>query len=139
MRDTHLAPLSLKQHTFKLTILLAHSLACLLGAQLYQSFFANITAVKALSRPQFRILQASIWPMYFKLQTVLCTALAVTRPYDLGKSSSLGGVMPSKEPETGNRWTVVVPLVVMVIMAASNMLVLVPVTHRYVGKVHMSK
>ena len=84
--------------------------------------------------------------MYFKLQTVLCTVLAVTRPYDLGKSASVFRVQSnslgtplSHESEKDERWTTVVPLTAMVILAASNMLALVPITHRVIGKVHMSK
>ena len=45
-----------------------------------KSFLSNITASKALTRSQSRDLQATIWPMYFKMQITISALLALTYP-----------------------------------------------------------
>ena len=84
--------------------------------------------------------------MYFKLQTALCVLLALTNTPKVHGSvmedNILPGWLPSLQSEStkqGDRQTEMLKLTGMVTLAATNMLVLVPTTHKYVGKVHMSK
>ncbi|CAF9927165.1 MAG: hypothetical protein ALECFALPRED_003638 [Alectoria fallacina] len=112
-------------------------LAFLLGAQIYQSFFANITASNAITRAQFGILQAAIWPMYFKLQMVVSVLLALTYPGHgeatlFRGSTSLQGVF-----DEGNCLTVMLPLMMMIVSSATNAFVLVPTTIRIMWKMHV--
>ncbi|PGH15991.1 hypothetical protein AJ80_05367 [Polytolypa hystricis UAMH7299] len=67
------------------------SYGTLLGAQVYQTFAAGIIAFRALPRPQFSTLQASIFPVYFSLQAGLPVVLALTYPGE----KTIAGVGPS--------------------------------------------
>lgn len=59
------------------------SYGTLLGVSLYQSFYAGITAYKALPYEMFSKLQQKIFPGYFTIQTVLSAALLATSPFKL--------------------------------------------------------
>lgn len=78
--------------------------------------------------------------MYFKLQTALSVLLALTRPSDLSRGGK-GGLflLQGNSGTRDDRWTVTMPLVGMIVLAATNMLILVPTTHKYVLKVHLGK
>ena len=73
--------LALRDNSIRVLTRVSPSLSFLLGAQIYQTAFANITSYRALPRAQFRLLQASIWPMYFRLQTILTLLVAMTSPH----------------------------------------------------------
>lgn len=96
-----------------------------------ESFLANITASAALTRAQFRILQAAIWPMYFKLQMITSLLLALTYPGGaitetsnlFPGSASLKGLL-----DGGEHLTVLLPLTLMFVFPAINVLVLAPKT-----------
>lgn len=113
-------------------------LAFLVGAQIYQSFFANIAASNALSRSQFRILQASIWPMYFKLQMIASLLLALTYPGGGAEDAPFRGSASAQGLlDADNRSTVLLPLATMVVLSTANALAVVPKTISLMWKLHV--
>lgn len=102
-------------------------LALLLGVQFYQSFFSNITSYRALPRAQFRVLQASIWPMYFRLQTALAVAIALTAPGLVGENWVWQDSVRMERLRT-----TIGPLALMVMASAINRLVFAPITAKLV-------
>lgn len=95
----------------------------LLGSTIFQSFIGGIISFRALPRPQFSTLQASIFPVYFALQTALPIALLLTYP----------------SISTRNSWApeeilldthALVAIGVMLVTAALNAAVLGPATTR---------
>ncbi|RFU34765.1 hypothetical protein B7463_g1512, partial [Scytalidium lignicola] len=99
----------------------------LLGTQFYQSFVGGIISFRALPRPQFSALQQKIFPVYFAMQTALPAALILTYP---GPKS---GLTPSGIPGAlaeANRWTVLAPLISVLVTGLVNMVVIGPATVR---------
>ncbi|PGH15088.1 hypothetical protein AJ79_02614 [Helicocarpus griseus UAMH5409] len=105
------------------------SYGTLLGTQVYQSFVGGIIAFRALPRPMFSTLQASIFPVYFSLQTALPLAVALTYPGAktfMGRGpSSLSGVFAE-----GQRTSTLLPIFTMFVTGLANMLVVGPMTTR---------
>ncbi|KKZ61707.1 hypothetical protein EMCG_03736 [[Emmonsia] crescens] len=103
------------------------SYGTLLGAQVYQTFVGGIIAFKTLPRPQFSTLQASIFPVYFSIQTALPLVVAITYPgvkTFMGRGpSSLSGVLAEDQ-----RTTTLLPLLTMFLAGLTNRLVLGPMT-----------
>ncbi|KAG0647031.1 Xanthocillin biosynthesis cluster D [Hyphodiscus hymeniophilus] len=97
----------------------------LLGTQVFQSFIGGVVAYKALPRPQFSQLQEKIFPVYFGMQTIFPTVLALTYPGSLllGTPSSIKGAFAEV-----NRWSVLVPLGTMFLSGLINMLYVGPKT-----------
>jgi hypothetical protein len=56
------------------------SYSFLTGMQLYQSFFTVKIAHRTLRRPAFTTLQARLFPVYFRLQSILLLLTALTYP-----------------------------------------------------------
>ena len=114
------------------------SLTFVLGAQIYQSFIANITASNALTRAQFRILQAAIWPMYFKLQMVVSILLALTYPGG-DRSAALfhGSASMRGLVDGGDYLTRLLPLSLMFLFSATNVLWVAPMTIKTMWKLHV--
>ena len=116
----------------------SHSLTFVLGTQIYQSFIANITASNALTRAQFRILQAAIWPMYFKLQMVVSVLLALTYPGGDGKAALFhGSASVCGLVDGGDHLTVLLPLTMMFLFSATNVLWVAPMTIKTMWKLHV--
>ena len=80
-------------------------------------------AIQVLHRPQFSVLQANLFPIYFSLQSVLPVVLAFTYPAAPGGSSGFSGVLASS-----NRLSTLTPLSLMLISGLSNLLVVGPAT-----------
>ncbi|PGH30207.1 hypothetical protein GX50_07034 [[Emmonsia] crescens] len=103
------------------------SYGTLLGAQVYQTFVGGIIAFKTLPRPQFSTLQASIFPVYFSLQTALPLVVAITYPgvkTFMGRGpSSLSGVFAEDQ-----RTKTLLPLLTMFLAGLTNRLVVGPMT-----------
>ncbi|KAL8806827.1 MAG: hypothetical protein Q9182_001087 [Xanthomendoza sp. 2 TL-2023] len=84
----------------------------LLGSSIFQSFIAGPVAFSSLPRAQFATLQATIFPIYFSLQSALPILLALTYP---GRSSSTG-IKPAAKSSVGgffaeeNQWTTLLPI-----------------------------
>lgn len=103
-----------------------------------ESFLANISAQHALSKSQFRILMASIWPMYSKMQMIASVLLALTYPGDGGRlalsrgSTSVQGLIYESD-----RSTVMLPLTMMVLVSAANALFVIPKTVSTMWKLHV--
>lgn len=114
--------LTLRENSVRVLTRISLSLSFLLGAQIYQTAFANVTSYRALSRAQFRLLQASIWPMYFRLQTILTLLVAMTSPH-----MKYEAFVRMEFLRTDFGFTLV-----LLIMAASNWCILGPMTARIV-------
>lgn len=67
--------------------LLAYS--ALIGTELYQTFVVTKITYRALPRPAFVGLQKQLFPAYFRAQSLLLLAVALTRP-PYGPFSSFG-------------------------------------------------
>ena len=52
----------------------------LLGTELYQTFILTKVSFQALPRPAFITLQKRLFPVYFRIQTLLLVLTAVTLP-----------------------------------------------------------
>jgi len=57
------------------------SYGTLLGTSIFQSFIGGIVSYRALTRPQFAVLQQNLFPIYFGMQTLLPLGLALTYPF----------------------------------------------------------
>ena len=104
-----------------------------------ESFLANITASNALTRGQFRILQAAIWPMYFKLQMIVSILLALTYPGGHAKEATLfsGAASLAGVVDKDHRLTVLLPLTMMFIFSATNVVFVAPKTISTMWKLHV--
>ncbi|KAF6231738.1 hypothetical protein HO173_010040 [Letharia columbiana] len=111
-------------------------LAFLLGAQIYQSFLVNITAKNALTEAHFRILQAAIWPMYFKMHMIVTMLLALTYP-GAGKTAPFPGSNSVQgQPDGGDRLTVMLSFTAMFVFSAANAFIFVPKATSTMWKLH---
>ncbi|KAK3375322.1 hypothetical protein B0H63DRAFT_275997 [Podospora didyma] len=110
------------------------SYGTLLGTTFFHTFVGGIFSFQVLARPQFSILMAKIFPVYFSLQTALPVVLALTYPAAsagaalLGGNgtSSLSGVSGVLDP--ANRWSVLVPIGTAFVTALANLAVIGPAT-----------
>lgn len=75
---------------------------------------------QVLARPQFSILMANIFPVYFSMQTALPVVLALTYPGDNFTPSGIAGVL-----EHSN---VLYPIAATFLTALANLLVVGPAT-----------
>ena len=107
------------------------SYGTLLGMTVFQSFINGIVSFRALPRQHFGNFQEKLFPIYFRLQTGLPVALAITYPgvkavtaagLLLGKSG-VAGVM-----EEQNRYSVLMPLAGMFLCNGLNAFFLGPQT-----------
>ncbi|KAI1917395.1 hypothetical protein LOZ39_000387 [Ophidiomyces ophidiicola] len=109
------------------------SYGTLLGAQAYQSFIGGIVAYKSLPRPQFATLQASIFPIYFGLQTFFPLVVAATYPgeHSLGVSgpSGFAGVLAD-----GHGVSTLLPLTLTLVGGLANLLVFQRATSKIMGQ-----
>lgn len=104
-----------------------NSYGTLLGSEVFQTFVGGIVAYKALSRPQFSVLQQKIFPVYFGMQTLLPVLMALTYPYatstSLNFTQSLGSIL-----EPTNRSEGFIPIAVMAVCGALNWAIFGPGT-----------
>lgn len=109
------------------------SYSTLLGSNLFQTFMNGPIAYKALPRPQFSTLQQAIFPPYFAFQTALPVVLALTFPGEriaaaagIGEARQNAGYRGLLHPD--NTWSALVPIGLMFVTSALNLLVLGPAT-----------
>jgi len=91
----------------------------------FQSFIGGIVSYKALPRSQFSQLQQKLTPVYFGLQTVFTSVLALTYPGSqlLGIPSGLRGTLAES-----NRWSVLIPLATTLVTSVANWAFVGPAT-----------
>ncbi|CAF9928398.1 hypothetical protein IMSHALPRED_007458 [Imshaugia aleurites] len=111
-------------------------LAFLIGAQIYQSFFVNTVANKALNQTSFRILMTALWPMYFRLQTIVSALVILTYPGEKQNALFRGAASVQGLLDEDNRGTVMLPLAIMLGSSAANTLVLLPKTISTMTNMH---
>jgi len=100
------------------------SFGTLLGSEIFQSFIGGIVAFRALSRPQFSVLQQNLFPIYFGMQAFLPLVMLLSYPSpSKAIPSGYQGVLHSS-----NRNTVFLPLVIMTVCGMSNWLFVGPMT-----------
>ncbi|XEU97048.1 hypothetical protein FSHL1_002334 [Fusarium sambucinum] len=98
----------------------------LLGTTFFhQSFVNGIVAFRAVDRASFSAIQQKLFPIYFGLQTVLPGVLALTFPGNslIGLANGPAGLVSEFA-----RWHSLLPISVMGITGAINLLVLLPMT-----------
>ncbi|KAL9629368.1 MAG: hypothetical protein Q9164_006910, partial [Protoblastenia rupestris] len=100
-------------------------IAFLSGTQIYQSTLANNVAFRALLPSHFRALQGAIWPMYFKLQSVLAVMLALTYPGFVQHSTGNPSLLHKTELLRG-----LLPISAIFAFAVMNSAVIGPMTIR---------
>ncbi|OTB08357.1 hypothetical protein M426DRAFT_316980 [Hypoxylon sp. CI-4A] len=107
------------------------SYGTLLGTQVFHTFINSIASFRVLERPQFAILQRSLFPIYFGIQTGVPAVLALTYP---GSTSPLGGLsVPSSFAgvfHESNRWGVLLPLGTIFATGLFNLAYLLPETNK---------
>lgn len=81
-----------------------------------------------LGRPQFGVLMARIFPIYFAMQTALPAAMALTYPASKSAYGSAGGLAGVLNPS--NRWGVLAPLAGAFLCSLANLAVVGPATTR---------
>lgn len=94
----------------------------------FQTFVGGIVAFRALPRPQFSTLQASVFPVYFGLQTVLPLVVAATypgekTPYGAAASGIVGLLSDEKHINT-------LPLLTVFVSGLLNLMIVGPATSR---------
>ena len=108
-----------------------------LGLQVHQTFIAGLVAYKTLPRPYFSALQKGLFPIYFALQTALPVAIALSFPGELGLNGQRIGTSLAGVLEPANRYNTLLPLLVMFVGSAVNMLIVGPkVTQIMVERKH---
>jgi hypothetical protein len=107
----------------------SQSYGTLLGTEIFQSFIGGIISFRALSRPQFSVLQQHIFPVYFGMQATLPIFLALTYPSSASVSGGYAGVL-----HDDNRFSVLLPLVIMAICGLTNWIFLGPTTTKTMRK-----
>jgi hypothetical protein len=97
----------------------------LLGTTFFHSFVNGIVAFRAVDRASFSAIQQKLFPIYFGLQTVLPGVLALTFPGNslIGLANGPAGLVSEFA-----RWHSLLPISVMGITGAINLLVLLPMT-----------
>ena len=68
-------------------LITGHSYGTLLGSEVFQTFIGGIVAFRVLPRPSFSVLQQSLFPIYFAMQTALAALLALTHPSSSGSDT----------------------------------------------------
>ncbi|KAK0711093.1 hypothetical protein B0H67DRAFT_274073 [Lasiosphaeris hirsuta] len=100
------------------------SYGTLLGTTFFHTFVGGIVSFQELSRPQFALLMAKLFPVYFSMQTTLPVVLALTFPAKTAfGSSGITGVL-----DADNRWDVLVPIATTFLTALANLAVVGPAT-----------
>ncbi|KAK0646597.1 hypothetical protein B0T16DRAFT_329666 [Cercophora newfieldiana] len=69
------------------------SYGTLLGTTFFHTFVGGIVSFQVLARPQFSILMAKLFPVYFTMQTALPVVLALTYPGGSSAPSGIAGVL----------------------------------------------
>lgn len=111
------------------------SYGTLLGTTFFHTFVGGIVSFQVLARPQFSLLMAKLFPVYFTMQTALPVVLALTYPAaktslgTLATASGLAGVL-----DESNRWTVLVPIATVFASALANLVAVGPATTRCMDK-----
>ncbi|KAJ4141491.1 hypothetical protein NW768_000704 [Fusarium equiseti] len=97
----------------------------LLGTTFFHSFINGIVMFKAVDRASFSAIQQKLFPIYFGLQTVLPGVLALTFPGNtlIGLANGPAGLVSEFA-----RWHSLLPISVMAITGAINLIVLLPMT-----------
>ncbi|KAK1751746.1 hypothetical protein QBC47DRAFT_405761 [Echria macrotheca] len=103
------------------------SYGTLLGTTFFHTFVGGIVSFQVLARPQFSLLMAKLFPVYFSMQTALPAVMALTYPGSPGSGSPscIAGVLDAE-----NRWSVLVPIATAFGTALANLVVVGPATTR---------
>lgn len=90
-----------------------------------QTFINGIVMFRTVDRPSFSAIQQKLFPIYFGLQTVLPGVLALTYPGNtlIGLSNGPAGLVSEFA-----RWHSLLPISVMALTGAVNLLVFLPLT-----------
>ncbi|KAK5664055.1 hypothetical protein OQA88_269 [Cercophora sp. LCS_1] len=99
------------------------SYGTLLGTTFFHTFVGGIVSFQVLARPQFSLLMAKLFPVYFTMQTALPLVLALTYPGSLSTESGIAGVL-----DESVRSTVLVPIASIFVTALANLAVVGPAT-----------
>jgi len=99
------------------------SYGALLGTTFFHTFVGGIVSFRVLARPQFSLLMAKLFPVYFTMQTALPVVLALTYTGEGRTASGFAGVLDSD-----NRWSVLVPLTSAFASAVTNLALVGPAT-----------
>jgi hypothetical protein len=90
-----------------------------------QTFINGIVMFRTVDRPSFSAIQQKLFPIYFGLQTVLPGVLALTYPGNtlIGLSNGPAGLVSEFA-----RWHSLLPISIMALTGAVNLLVFLPLT-----------
>lgn len=111
-----------------------------LGATFFQSFVSGIVAFRTLPRVQFGRLQSATVPVFFSIQTILPLVMALTYPGNklaqvagesLRANSGISGVLAEE-----NRYTVLLPIALLLVTSAANLFILGPATTKTMKERH---
>lgn len=78
---------------------------------------------QVLARPQFSLLMAKLFPVYFSMQTALPVVLALTYPGSLTTESGIAGVL-----DESVRSSVLIPIASVFVTGLANLAVVGPAT-----------
>ncbi|KAK2481784.1 hypothetical protein H9L39_07423 [Fusarium oxysporum f. sp. albedinis] len=97
----------------------------LLGTTFFHTFINGIVMFRTVDRPSFSAIQQKLFPIYFGLQTVLPGVLALTYPGNtlIGLSNGPAGLVSEFA-----RWHSLLPISIMALTGAVNLLVFLPLT-----------
>ncbi|KAJ2980966.1 hypothetical protein NQ176_g2327 [Zarea fungicola] len=105
--------------------------ATLVGTSFFHTFVNSPILFKTVERPVFSAVQAKAFPVYFGLQTILPTIMALTFP---GSAALATGNGISTLLHESNRWGSLVPIATMFVSGALNLLVLMPASREVMKK-----
>jgi hypothetical protein len=91
-----------------------------LGTTFFHTFVGGIVSFQVLARPQFSLLMAKLFPVYFSMQTALPVVLALTYPGDSFTQPGLAGVLENT--------SVLYPIAATFLSALANLAVVGPAT-----------
>ncbi|KAF2157106.1 hypothetical protein K461DRAFT_218444 [Myriangium duriaei CBS 260.36] len=102
------------------------------GTTFFQSFVAGPVGFKTLPRAMFGRLQQTTTPVFFAIQTALSIGMILTYPGERSTSAGLLGHRVhagwSGLMADSNLWTITIPLLVILVTSAANLVVLGPAT-----------
>jgi len=96
------------------------SYGTLLGTTFFHTFVGGIVSFQVLARPQFSLLMAKLFPVYFTMQTALPVVLALTYPGDSFSQPGVAGVLENT--------SVLYPIAATFLSALANLAVVGPAT-----------